>query len=148
MLGIRDSTGASEPLQLVTPPVTIPLPIDSYILRDFHKQYYVLSWCPGSVLFHDKSNIFEVWPDIFRMQERARCKYYLCKKTNCSNIYLGCRVYNSMCIGPLLSAQNINVFGRSFGVEFPITRGDTTKTAFQQVSSFEHASVFSYTEVD
>ena len=32
MIGIHGSTGASEPLQLVTTSVTIPLPIDSYIL--------------------------------------------------------------------------------------------------------------------
>ena len=47
-----------------------------------------------------------------------------------------------MCIDSPLQAQNHNVFGRSLGIEFPLTYGDTTKTAVCQVSSFEHASMF------
>ena len=73
VLGIHSSTGASESLQLVKPPVTILLPIDSYIRCDSYKEHYVLSWCPGSVLLRDKSNMSEVRPDMFRMQERAKC---------------------------------------------------------------------------
>jgi hypothetical protein len=51
-----------------------------------------------------------------------------------------------MCITPPLSAQNNNVFGRSVGINFPIPRGDITKTAVRQVSSFKHASMFLYTD--
>ena len=79
------------------------------------------------------------------MQEQAKCKYYLCKEMDRSNIYIGCGVYDSMCIAPSLSTRNINVFGWSFGIKFPITHGDTTETAVQQISSFENASMFFYT---
>ena len=80
------------------------------------------------------------------MQEQAKCKHYSCKKTDQANIYLGCGVYDSMCIAQPLSAQHINIFGRSFGIYFPLTCGDTTETAVRQVSSFEHASIFPYTD--
>ena len=85
-------------------------------------------------------------PAIFKLQEHAKCKYYLCRKTDCTKTYLGCGVYDSMYITLPLSARKNSVFGRSFGIEFPITRGDTTETAVREVSSFEHASIFSYTD--
>ena len=41
--------------------------------------------------------------------------------------------------------RNNNVFGQSFYIEFLIICGDITETAVRQVSSFEHVSMFSYT---
>jgi hypothetical protein len=51
------------------------------------------------------------------MEKQANCKYYLYKKYDHSYIYLGYGIYDSMTIAPLLSADNRNVFGRSFGIE-------------------------------
>jgi hypothetical protein len=41
-----------------------------------------------------------------------------------------------------LSADNYNVFGRSFGIEFGLTNDDVTKMAVHQVAPFEHTSMF------
>ena len=91
-------------------------------------------------------NIFETQPAIFKLEKRAKCKHYLCKKTNRSRIYLGCSVYNAVCIVPPLSKCNGNVFRRSFGVKFELTPNSITATAVRLILLLEHASMFGYTD--
>jgi hypothetical protein len=101
---------------MITPPATILCPIASYILQDFHKEHYVLSWCPSSVLVCDASNTFKVWPTMLVTGKRAKCKYYLYKKEDQSKIYLRCGVYDSSCSTPPHQACNRIICGWSFSV--------------------------------
>ena len=105
-----------------------------------------MSWNPTSVLFQHPSNTFEVRPSIFVMEKHTKCNYYLCKTSNRSHIYFRCGVDDSMAIPLLLSADNHNIFRRLFGIEFDLIKEGMTEMSICQVSSFEHAYMFGYTE--
>jgi hypothetical protein len=60
--------------------------------------------------------------------------------------YLACSVYESMKSAPSLSKCNYNIFGRSFDIEFVLTKDNTSVIAIGQVLLFEHALIFSYND--
>ena len=98
-------------------------------------------------MFQDPSNIFETRPAIYKLETQAKYKYYLYKKTDHSKIHLDCGVCDSMSISPLLSKRTSNICGCYFGIEFKLARKNITETSVRQGSSFEHASIFGYTNL-
>ena len=78
-------------------------------------------------------------------EEFAHSDYYLARKIDNSNSTCGCGVYHTSGLASPLDEKNTNVFARSFGIEFEISRDGDTHLAVRPISSYEYTMMFNLT---
>ena len=147
ILGIHSSTEEKEsPLNLPNPTSIAMRSIKDYVVEDFNKEKYIVSWGKDSPLLDEHYSSLRIIPSDRQDDEFSQCDYYLARKSDKSNITCGCGVYHMSGIAPPPDEANTDVFTRSFGIEFEIYRYGDTQQSVWPISSYEHTMMFNLTE--
>ena len=88
--------------------------ITDYIVEDFNKENYIVSWEKDSPLLGEHDITLRIIPSDRQDEEFAHCDYYLARKSDNSNITCGFCVFHTSGLAPPLYEE---VVARLFGIE-------------------------------
>ena len=103
ILGIHSSTEEkASHIHLPNLPTIAMQFITNYIVEDFNKENYIVSWGKYSLLLYEHDSTLRIILSDRQDELFSHCGYYLARKSDNSNITWGCSVYHTNCLAPPL----------------------------------------------
>ena len=121
MLGLHSNTQQAPSAHCFQlPPLVKPLSFGSFLVEDFNKAPWVVSWAKDSPLFIYNTNLFRAVEPTKIGKNFSSCLYHLAKKYENPHIMCGTGVYHTDGLAPPLAEKPDNVYHRGFGSEFDL----------------------------
>ena len=145
-IGVHSRTSfKTDRITIPTPPRTEKSSITQFLLDEYNKVNYAVSYAKSSREFVHQGRQLVAKDPTQEESQHSRCLYNLVDRNDNSGFYAGCGVYDTNFLSPPLNHENDKIFGRLFGVEFEAEYDDNWKCKLvRQIAPFEFASQFGF----